>query len=349
MWKIVLVRASSIAVAAAILFLAVSAPKTNGQTSLVGAGATFPYPIYSRWISEYQKLHPQIEINYEPIGSGEGILEVTKGTVDFGASDAPMNDAQRAEYRRKHGMEILHFPTVLGADVPTYNIPGTATGLQFMPAALAGIFLGKITKWNDPLLSAANPDAHLPDHDIVVVFRGDGSGTTYIWTDYLAKVSDEWKQKVGVGTSVNWPVGAGAMGNAGVANRVNETPYSIGYVELAYAVDKKLSYGAVKNQAGKFVKADIGSVTAAAETIRTMPDDFRISITNAPGEHAYPISSFTWLLIPEKFSDRGKSKAMKDFLQWILTDGQELTTGHQYAPLPKEVVSKEQQALAKVR
>lgn len=349
MWKVVFVCASPIAVAAAILFLAAFAPKTNGQTSLVGAGATFPNPIYSRWINEYQKLHPQIEINYEPIGSGEGIIEVTKGTVDFGASDAPMNDAQRAEFRRRFGMDILHFPTVLGAAVPTYNLPGGPTELQFVPAALAGIFLGEITKWNDPLLSAANPDVHLPDRDIVVVFRSEGSGTTYIWTDYLSKVNDKWKQKVGVGTSVKWPVGAGAIGNAGVANRIKEIPYSIGYVELAYAVEKKLGYGAVKNQAGKFVKADIGSVTAAAETIRTMPDDFRISITNAPGEHAYPISSFTWLLIPEKFSDRGKSKAMKDFLQWILTDGQQLTAAHQYAPLPKEVVAKEQQALAKVR
>lgn len=337
------------AVAAAIFVLAASASRTDGQTSLVGAGATFPYPIYSRWISEYQKVNPQSEINYEPIGSGEGILEIIRGTVDFGASDAPLDDAQLAEYRQKHGTGILHFPTVLGADVPTYNIPGAGVEVRFLPAALAGIFLGKITKWNDPLLLSANPDAPLPDHQIVVVFRSDGSGTTYIWTDYLAKVSREWKQNVGVGTSVKWPVGIGAIGNAGVTNRVNETPYSIGYVELAYAVDKKLSYGAVKNQAGKFVKADIGSVAAAAETIRIMPDDFRISITNAPGERAYPISSFTWLLIPEKFPDKTKSKAMRDFLQWILTDGQQLTAGHQYTPLPKEVVVKEQQALAKVR
>lgn len=337
------------AFAGAVLFITAYVPGTHGQTSLVGAGATFSYPMYSKWILEYQKLHPEIEINYEPVGSGEGIVEITNGTIDFGASDAPMNDTQRAQYRRRYDMEILHFPTVLGADVPTYNIPGIAAELQFVPAALAGIFLGTITKWNDPLLSAANPNVRLPDRDIVVVFRSDGSGTTYIWTDYLAKVSDQWKRNVGVGTSVKFPVGSSATGNSGVASRVKETPYSIGYVELAYALEKKLSYGSVRNQAGRFVKAEVASVTAAAETLRGMPDDFRVSITNAPGERTYPISSFTWLLVPEKFRDKSKSKAMKDFLRWILTDGQRLTVVYQYAPLPKEVVAREQQALANVQ
>ena len=337
------------AVAGAVLFIAAYVPGTNAQTTLVGAGATFPYPMYSRWIMDYQKLHPEIEINYEPVGSGEGIREITNGTIDFGASDAPMNDRQRAQYRQKYDMEILHFPTVLGADVPTYNIPGTTAELRFVPAALAGIFLGTITKWNDPLLSAANPNVQLPDHEIVVVFRSDGSGTTYIWTDFLAKISEEWKRTVGVGTSVKFPVGSGAMGNSGVASRVKEMPFSIGYVELAYALEKKLPYGSVRNQAGRFVKAEVASVTAAAETLRGMPEDFRVSITNAPGGRAYPISSFTWLLVPEKFRDKSKSKALKDFLRWILTDGQRLTAIHQYAPLPKEVVTKEQQALAKVQ
>ena len=335
--------------AGSVLFITAYVPGTQGQTSLVGAGATFPYPIYSKWILEYQKLHPEIEINYESVGSGEGILEITKGTIDFGASDAPMNDTQREKYRRRYDMEILHFPTVLGADVPTYNIPGIVAGLRFVPAALAGIFLGTITKWNDPLLSAANPNVRLPDRDIVVVFRSDGSGTTYIWTDYLTKVSEEWKRTVGVGTSVKFPVGSGATGNSGVASRVKETPFSIGYVELAYALAKKLPYGLVMNQAGRFVKAEVASVTAAAETLRGMPDDFRVSITNAPGERAYPISSFTWLLVPEKFRDKSKSKAIKDFLRWILTDGQRMTAVYQYTPLPKEVVAREQQALANVQ
>jgi phosphate transport system substrate-binding protein len=337
------------AFAGAVLFITGYVPVTQGQTSLVGAGATFPYPMYSKWIMEYQKLHPEIEINYEPVGSGEGILGITNGTIDFGASDAPMNDTQRAQYRRRYDMEILHFPTVLGADVPTYNIPGIAAELRFVPAALTGIFLGTITKWNDPLLSAANPNVRLPDRDIVVVFRSDGSGTTYIWTDYLAKVSDQWKRNVGVGTSVKFPVGSGAIGNSGVASRVKETPFSIGYVELAYALEKRLPYGSVRNQAGRFVKAGVASVIAAAKTLRGMPDDFRVSITNAPGERAYPISSFTWLLVPEKFRDKSKSKAIKDFLRWILTDGQRLTAVYQYAPLPKEVVAREQRALANVQ
>ena len=337
------------ALVAAFCFCPFSLLRANPQTLLFGAGATFPYPIYAKWINEYEKLHPDIEIKYEPIGSGGGILEITGGQVDFGASDGPMNDGQLKDYRRRHGMEILHFPTVLGANVPTYNIPGITAELKFTPETLAGIFLGKITKWNDPELTKINPDAKLPDQNIIVVFRSDGSGTTYVWADYLAKVSQEWKENVGVGTSVSWPVGVGGKGNGGVSTIIKQTPYSIGYVELAYAVENKLSYGSVRNSAGNFVKADLDSVTAAAGTVQNMPNDFRVSITNAPGENAYPISSFTWLLIPEKFSDRAKLNAMKDFVRWILGDGQKMTASLRYAPLPYEVVAKEQEALAKIQ
>jgi phosphate transport system substrate-binding protein len=322
----------------------------KAQTSLTGAGATFPYPMYSKWFDEYHKLHPEIQINYQSIGSGGGIRQITEGTVDFGASDGPMNNDQLKAYKEKRGMEVLHFPTVLGADVPTYNIPGVTTELKFTPETLAGIFLGKITKWNDPELAKINPDVKLPGEDIVVVHRSDGSGTTYVWVDYLSKVSEEWKNKVGVGTSVNWPVGLGGKGNEGVAGLVKQTPNSIGYVELIYAIQNKMAYGTVKNQAGQFVKADLDSVTAAAAgAAQNMPDDFRISITNAPGEKAYPIASFTWLLIPEKFSDSTKLKVMKDFLAWMLTDGQKMTEALAYAPLPKEVIAKEQQALSKIQ
>jgi phosphate transport system substrate-binding protein len=332
------------------LLVVLAGSNAKAQTSLTGAGATFPYPMYSKWFDEYHKLHPDIQINYQSIGSGGGIRQITEGTVDFGASDGPMNGEQLKAYKEKRGAEILHFPTVLGADVPTYNIPGVAEELKFTPEALAGIFLGKITKWNDPELTKANPEAKLPGDDIVVVHRSDGSGTTYVWVDYLSKVSEEWKSKVGVGTSVKWPVGLGGKGNEGVAGLVKQTPNSIGYVELIYAVQNKQPYGTVKNQAGNFVKANLDSVTAAAAgAAQNMPDDFRVSITNAEGEKAYPISSFTWLLIPAKFSDPTKLKVTKDFLQWMLTDGQKMTEALAYAPLPKEVVAKEQQALTKIQ
>jgi phosphate transport system substrate-binding protein len=328
----------------------VTLQKAQGQTLLTGCGATFPYPMYARWIAEYQKLHPDIEIEYNALGSGAGIREITAGVYDFGASDGPMDDAELKEYRAKRGMAILHFPTVLGADVPMYNIPGVTFDLKFTPEALAGIFLGKITKWDDPQLTKTNPEAKLPNHEIVVAFRSDGSGTTYIWTDYLAKVSEEWNSEIGYGTSVPWPVGLAGRGNGGVAAIVKQTPYSIGYVELAYAIQSKLPYGLVKNQAGNFVKADLESVTAAAASVaQKMPADFRVSITNAPGEKAYPISSFTWLLVPEKFNDKNKLKVMKDFLQWMSTDGQKLTQKLLYAPLPEEVVAKEQAAFSKIQ
>jgi phosphate transport system substrate-binding protein len=339
-----------VAIVSVLLLAGLAQAKAQGQTLLTGGGATFPYPMYARWIAEYQKLHPNIEIEYNAIGSGAGIREITGGVYDFGASDGPMDDAELKEYRAKRGMAILHFPTVLGADVPMYNIPGVTFDLKFTPEALAGIFLGKITKWDDPELTKTNPEAKLPNHEIVVAFRSDGSGTTYIWTDYLAKVSEEWNSEIGFGTSVPWPVGLAGRGNGGVAAIVKQTPYSIGYVELAYAIQSKLPYGWVKNQAGNFVKASLESVkAAAAEVAHNMPDDFRVSITNAPGERAYPISSFTWLLVPAKFDDKTKLKVMKDFLQWMVTDGQKLTQELLYVPLPEEVVAKEQAAFSKIQ
>jgi phosphate transport system substrate-binding protein len=315
-----------------------------------GAGASFPYPIYSKWFSEYNKKNPTIQINYQSVGSGAGIKQATEGTVDFGASDGPMKDEQIKAYADKHNSGILHFPTVLGAVVPTYNIPGVTGTLNFTPEALAGIFLGKVTKWNDPLIAGANKGSNLPANDIVVVHRSDGSGTSYIWTDYLSKVSDEWKSKVGTNASVNWPVGLGGKGNEGVTGLVKQTPNSIGYVELIYAAQNKVDYGSVKNSSGAFVKADLAGVSAAAAgAAKDMPDDFRVSITNPPGKGAYPISSFTWLLIPEKFSDAAKRDAMKGFLKWALTDGQGMVEDLSYAKLPKSVVDKELKAISKVQ
>jgi phosphate transport system substrate-binding protein len=332
------------------LFLAVLALVAIGVAqatlSINGAGATFPNPIYSKWFDDYHKKNPDIEINYQSIGSGGGIKQVTEGTVDFGATDGPMNDEQLKAFQDKHGFPILHFPTVLGADVPTYNISGVSGELNFTPEALAGIFLGKVTKWNDPLIAGANKGVNLPGNDIVIVHRSDGSGTSYIWTDYLSKVSDEWKNKVGKGTSVNWPVGLGGKGNEGVAGLVKQTPNALGYVELIYAIQNKMPYGKVKNSSGEFIKADLPSVTAAAAgAAKNIPDDFRVSITDAPGKGAYPISSFTWLLIPSKFYDTAKRDAIKGFLKWMLTDGQNEVEALSYARLPKEVVAKEMKAI----
>ncbi len=317
-----------------------------GALTITGAGASFPYPMYSKWFDEYHKKDTNIEINYQSIGSGGGIKQVTEGTVDFGASDGPMNDDQLKAFQDKHGFAILHFPTVLGAVVPTYNIPGVSTDLNFTPEALSGIFLGKITKWNDPAIAGANKGVNLPGNDIVVVHRSDGSGTSYIWTDYLSKISDEWKSKVGKGSSVNWPVGLGGKGNEGVAGLVKQTANAFGYVELIYAIQNKMPYGTVKNSSGSFIKADLAGVTAAAAgAAKSMPDDFRVSITDAPGKTAYPISSFTWLLIPAKFSDGTKRDAIKGFVKWMLADGQNYTEALSYAKLPKEVVAKEIKAL----
>jgi phosphate transport system substrate-binding protein len=330
--------------------LLVVAVPSSAQTLINGAGATFPYPIYSKWFNEYHKLHPDVQINYQSIGSGGGIRQVTEGTVDFGATDGPMNDQQLAEFQKKRGCGVLHLPTVMGAVVVTYNIPGIEESLNFTPEAIAGIFLGKITKWDDPSITSANPKVKLPNADIVVVHRSDGSGTSYCWTDYLSKVSDEWKTKVGNGTSVNWPVGLGGKGNEGVSGQVKQTANSVGYVELIYAVQNHLPYANVKNAAGQFVKPDLASTTAAAAAAaKSMPEDFRVSITNAAGKNAYPIATFTWLLIPERIQDPAKHKAITEFLHWMLTSGQDMTAALTYARLPKEVVEREKKAISKVK
>ena len=315
-----------------------------GQTQLNGAGATFPYPMYSKWFSEYNKLHPDVQINYQSIGSGGGIRQVLNGTVDFGASDGPMSDEQLKDAKTK----ILHIPTVLGADVPAYNVPGISGEIKFTPEALAGIFLGKIQNWNDPAIAKVNPGVNLPNQPIIVVHRSDGSGTTYIFTDYLSKVSKEWEATVGKGTSVKWPVGLGGKGNEGVAGQIRQLQGSIGYVELIYAIQNKISYGSVRNAAGNFVKASLDGVTEAAASVKTMPADFRVSITNAPGKTAYPISSFTWLLIPVQAKDPKKGKIIADFLDWMVNDGQKMTGQLSYAPLPANVVEKVKAALKQV-
>jgi phosphate transport system substrate-binding protein len=333
----------------ATMAVAVLAGLAPAQALINGAGASFPYPMYSKWFDVYHKKFSNLNFNYQSIGSSGGIKQVTEGTVDFGASDGPMTDEQMKAYRDKRGCNILHFPTVLGAVVATYNVPGVSQ-ISFTPEALAGIFLGKITKWNDPELVKANPGAKLPGANIVVVHRAEGSGTSYTWTDYLSKVSAEWKTKVGTSATPNWPTGFGGKGSEGVAGQVKQVPNSIGYVELIYAIQNKMSYGKLKNSAGAFVDASLAGVTAAAEkAAKTMPDDFRVSITNADGKDAYPISTFTYLLIPEKIADAGKKKAITDFLKWMLTDGQSLTEALDYAKLPKPVVDKEMKAIARIQ
>jgi phosphate transport system substrate-binding protein len=307
-----------------------------GQTTLNGAGATFPNPMYQKWFSEYHKTHPDVQFNYQSIGSGGGIRQVLAQTVDFGASDGPMTDEQLSQAKTK----ILHIPTVLGAVVPAYNVPGVQGDLKFTPEALAGIFLGKITTWNDPALTKANPGVNLPNQTIIVVHRSDGSGTTYIFTDYLSKISSEWQNGPGKGTSVKWPVGLGGKGNEGVAGMIRQMQGGIGYIELIYAVQNNISYGSVKNASGSFIKASLDSVTAAAASAKSMPADFRVSITNAPGKDAYPISSFTWLLVPEKSKEAAKGKILADFLAWMVDDGQKMTAELTYAPLPDSVATK---------
>jgi phosphate transport system substrate-binding protein len=328
---------------ALFLCLALALP-AFAQSTLNGAGATFPYPIYSKWFSEYHKAHSDVQVNYQSIGSGGGIRQVLAGTVDFGASDGPMTDEQLGQAKVK----ILHVPTVLGAVVPAYNIPGVTGEVKFTPEALAGIFLGKITTWNDKALTAANPGVNFPNQAIVVIHRSDGSGTSYIFTDYLSKVSADWKNGPGKGTSVKWPVGLGGKGNEGVAGMIRQMEGSIGYVELIYALQNKITYGSMKNPAGEFVKASLESVTTAAASVKSMPADFRVSITNAPGKGAYPISSFTWLLIPTKSQDPNKGKILTDLLNWCETDGQKLAADLSYAPLPDTVVAKVKEAIKQV-
>jgi phosphate transport system substrate-binding protein len=329
-----------------LLALAIVAAAQPGAVLLNAAGATFPYPIYSKWFDVYHQKNPDVQINYQSIGSGGGIRQLLAGTVDFGASDGPMTDEQLAQAKFK----ILHFPTVLGAVIPIYNVAGVTDELNFTQKALAGIYLGTITKWSDPEIAKANSGVKLPDADIVVVHRADGSGTTYIWTDFLSSVSDDWKNKVGKGTSPQWPVGLGGKGNEGVSGLVKQTPGSIGYVELIYAVQNNISFGKVQNASGKFVKADLAGVTAAAAAkAKTIPDDFRVSIVNAPGPTAYPISSFTWLLVPAQISDAAKRDAIKGFLKWMLTDGQGYNEGLSYARLPKPVIDKEVKAISLIQ
>ena len=319
-------------VAVVMLILALS---TAQAQKLTGAGATFPYPIYSKWFSEYSAAHPGVEINYQSICSGGGIRQVTAGLVDFGASDGPMTDEQLAASKVK----LIHIPTVLGAVVPIYNVPG-AGDIRFSPEVLADIFLGKISTWNDARIAKDNPGVKLPDQKIIVVHRSDGSGTSYIFTDYLSKVSKEWAGGPGKGTSPSWPVGVGGKGNEGVAGLVRQLPGAIGYVELIYALQNKISYGEVKNAAGTWVRASIAGVTEAAASIKQLPADYRVSITNAPGKEAYPISSFTWLLIPTHPTDAAKEKVIKDMLSWIVNSGENEVEALSYAPLPKSVKDK---------
>jgi phosphate transport system substrate-binding protein len=333
--------------AIAIASLALAVP-LGAQTTLTGAGATFPAPIYQKWFNNYQSIG-HVQINYQAIGSGGGIRSVTEGTVDFGASDAPLSDAQLQAYKQQNGHSVLLFPTVLGAAVPSYNLPGVSQALSFTPEALAGIYLGKITKWNASEIAKANPGVKLPDDDIVVIHRSDGSGTTYCWTDYLSKISPEWKSKVGRNTSVSWPVGLGAKGNDGVAGLLKQQKGAIGYVELIYAIKNHLPYGKVKNSSGEFVKADLQSVTAAAEALKVLPADFRVSITDEAGKGVYPISTFTWLLIPSQWSDQSKKNAMTGFLKWALTSGQNQVESLEYARLPGSVVAQEQKQIAQIK
>jgi phosphate transport system substrate-binding protein len=332
-----------------VLLCAVVTLPAMAQTTLNGAGATFPNPIYSKWFSEYAKSHSGVQVNYQSIGSGGGIRQVTEGTVDFGASDMPMTDAQLNEAQGKLKTKILNLPTVLGAVVPAYNIPGVSGEVKFTPDALAGIFLGKITKWNDKAITSANSGMNFPDKDIIVVHRSDGSGTTFIWTDYLSKVSADWKNEVGSNTSVKWPIGLGGKGNEGVAGLIRQMQGAIGYVELIYAVQNNIAYGSVRNSSGAFLKASLEGVTAAAASAPKMPVDFRVSITNAPGKDAYPISSFTWLLIPQLSKDPAKGKIIADFLNWMVTDGQKMTNALSYASLPENVVQKEKEVIKTVK
>ena len=319
-------------VGVALLFMALS---TAQAQKLTGAGATFPYPIYSKWFSEYSAAHPGVEVNYASVGSGGGIAQVTKGLVDFGASDMPMtNDALAAS-----SVKLIHIPTVMGAVVPIFNVPGVSD-LNFSPDVLADIYLNKIVNWNDPRIAKDNPGAHLPDQKIIVVHRSDGSGDSFIFTDYLSKVSKEWNDGPGKGSALNWPVGVGGKGNDGVAGLVRQLPGSIGYVTLVYAVQNHIAFGSLKNAAGNWVKASIDGVTEAAASVKSMPADFRVSITNAPGANAYPISSFTYLLIPAHPTDAAKEKVLKDLLSWIIKSGESEAPALTYAPLPQSVAEK---------
>ena len=329
-------------VAGCVALTAMSACAQN----INGAGATFPNPIYSRWFSEYNQLHPNVKINYQSIGSGGGIRQVSEGTVDFGATDGPMNDQQIHDAKVK----TMHIPTVLGAVVPVYSLPGVSQELKFSSDVIADIYLGKITRWNDGRIARDNAGVSLPDKAILPVYRSDGSGTTYIFTDFLSKVSSDWNSQVGKSTSVKWPVGIGQKGNEGVAGMVRQSPYSFGYVELIYAAQNKMQFGSVKNAAGKFVKASPDGVTAAAAaSAKVIPADYRVSITNATGADSYPISSFTWLLVPVQSTDPAKGKALADFLTWMLDKGESEASAMTYAPLPKPIEDRVRATIKQVK
>lgn len=316
----------------------------TAQTKLNAAGATFPNPIYQKWFSDFHKERPDIEINYQSIGSGGGIAQLKAGTVDFGASDMPLND----QMVKTIPVSFVQLPTVLGSVVPAYNLPQVKTEVKFTPEILAGIYLGEISKWNDKAISKANPGVSLPDTEIVVVHRSDGSGTTFVFTDYLSKVSSEWKSRVGSSTSVKWPLGLGGKGNEGVAGMVRQTSGAIGYVELIYALQNNIPYGPVQNAAGSFVKASLESTTAAAASAKMTATDFRVSITNAPGKDAYPISTFTYLLVPTDWKDKNKEKAVAEFLNWMLDKGQGMVTQLNYATLPESLVQKMRPVIATI-
>jgi phosphate transport system substrate-binding protein len=325
--------------------LALTAALGTAQ-NINGAGATFPNPIYSKWFNEYSQLHPNVKVNYQSLGSGAGIRQVTEGTVDFGASDGPMSDAQLSASKIK----IVHIPTVLGAVVPVYNLPGVTADLKFSQDAIAGIYLGKITMWNDPYIAKENPGVNLPNQPILPVYRSDSSGTTFIFTDYLSKVSPEWKEHVGAQTAVKWPVGIGQKGNEGIAGMVRQSKYSFGYVELIYAEQNHIQFGLVRNKAGKYVKASTAGVTAAAAAnAKNIPADYRVSITDAPGPDSYPISSFTWLLIPNPAKDAAKGKAIIDFLNWMLEKGESEAESLTYAPLPAAVAERVKKTISTLK
>jgi phosphate transport system substrate-binding protein len=330
---------------AAAGLLAIAAGVAGAQ-NITAAGATFPYPIYNKWFTEYAQAHPSIHINYQSLGSGAGVLQMKSGTVDFGASDMPVPDDVIAEAKSKY----TNIPTVLGAVVPIYNVPGISQELNFSGDVIADIYLHKITKWNDPRIAKDNPGVNLPGRDVIPVYRTEGSGTTYIFTDYLSKVSPEWASAVGKNSAVKWPAGIGAKGSEGVSGMVRQTPGAFGYTELIYATSNNIPYGTVKNAGGKYIKATPDGVSdAAAAAAKTITTDFRVSITNAPGPSTYPISSFTYLLIPVHFADAAKGAAVKDFLKWMLTHGESEAPAMGYAPLPKPIADKVALAINKIQ
>jgi phosphate transport system substrate-binding protein len=335
----------TLAIAGMAMLPALIGTQAFAAETINAAGATFPAPIYQKWFEEFHNAHSDVQINYQPIGSGGGIKQLTEGTVDFGASDMPMTDQQISAMK----VHPLHFPTVLGGVVLSYNIPGVSQSLKFTPEIIAGIYLGQITRWNDAKIKAENAGVNLPGADVIVIHRSDGSGTSFVFTNYLSKVSSTWKGKVGSNTSVQWPIGLGGKGNDGVAGLVKQTPGAIGYVELIYAMQNKMPYAQVKNAAGRYVTASFDTVTAAAASVNDMPKDFRVSITNAPGAGSYPISTFTWLLIPSHIADVTKRKNITAFLQWMLGPGQKDAQPLSYAPLPKSVVVAEMKQLAEIK